>query len=273
MITLRWAPQDRAKAYNVYADHGSGLTVANPIPVSSRTQYSFLWAHEAGEKRRVVLGNRVRLHVVALDGEGCPEDPKRCVEGAQSATVITRYFEGFSSIVSEKQVKSVLQSAQSSPRILDLGERNTRREFIARYPGCAARVLAAYRTRIDPRDEGACVPFSTIVAKYLTEKGITCYRAQGRFISRFHSYNIVVVDTVEYILDFTADQFLPSSSPVLIPRDFCFIDSTGAPTRTPHGTVTPMYLAEKVFRPDQIRFTDTDEAGEYRAVLDSLLME
>jgi hypothetical protein len=56
-----------------------------------------------------------------------------------------------------------------------------------------------------------------------------------------------------------------------MPRDWCFIDSCGSPTGASRGTFTKMYRIETVFESDQITFTDTPKAKEYRRVLDSLL--
>jgi hypothetical protein len=75
---------------------------------------------------------------------------------------------------------------------------------------------------------------------------------------------------VEYVLDFTADQFVPGNAPVFMPRDWCFVDSCGKPTSRQKGIFTKMYRIETVFASDQINFTDTPKAKEYQRLLDSL---
>ncbi|MBD3391156.1 MAG: hypothetical protein GF418_03780 [Chitinivibrionales bacterium] len=273
MVMLHWEPLDSVHSYNVYADYGKGFVRANPIPVSSRTQFAFAWIEEEGRRRRVVKGNSVSLYVAALAGVRCAEDASRCSEVARSTGVATRYFEGFAEVESRRKLRKVLVKRQSVSRILASGRAVPRDVFLREYPRLTASVVKHYRERIDPQDKGACVPFSTIVSKYFSSRGVECYRAQGRFITQFHSFNIILVDSSEYVLDFTADQFLPGSSPVFIPRNNCFIDSTGAPTDSPQGRCTKMYRAEQVFAPRDLRFTDTEEAALYRAILDSLLRE
>lgn len=272
MITLFWAQQDSADAYNVYADYGTGSFLANPVPIESRTQFSFFWAPIHGEKRRVVKGNMIRLYVVAQRTKYNVDLPPSVQVVSLSDTVRTRYYDGFAKVETPQHCETIVGNAkQKSPRIKKMGDGISRKAFLREYPSLAHDILNVYRGTIDPRDEGACVPFATLVAKYFTARGIPCYRIQGIFISQFHNFNLVVIDDAEYILDFTADQFLPGSSPVLIPRDFCNIDSTGAPTNISQGRFTPMYLIDKVFSAEQVKFSDTPDARRYNQVLDSLL--
>jgi hypothetical protein len=269
MVTLSWGAVAGASAYNVYADCGSGFKKVNFAPVSSRNRFSFLWIDSAGKKERVVKGNRVECRVVPLLAKVKGRDTV-LTEGPAGCSVRNDYFVGFCGVLADSACAKVLQPRQAGKRIFPAAVSTDRAGFCLRYGGPARAVFELYKSRIDPKDEGACVPFSTIVAKYFTKRGITCYRAQGMFMAAFHSFNLVVVDSVEYILDFTADQFVPASSPVLMPRDFCFADSCGRPTARPHGTFTPFYRIDKVFSPDQIDFSDNPRARQYRRILDSL---
>jgi hypothetical protein len=255
----------------VYADRGDGPPVrANFTAVRSRDRFSFLWIESDGKKERVVKGNRLVLYVIPLFAKGKKTDTVY-VEGRPSCSVSNSYFAGFSNVLDSGGSDRLLRPRQTTQKILARAAQTARKAFCGRYGRLAPDIDALYRSKIDPKDEGACVPFSTMVAKYFTANGVPCYRAQGLFIGAFHSFNIVVVDSVEYVLDFTANQFVPGSAPVFMPRDWCFVDSCGSPTGTPHGTFTKMYRIETVFASDQITFTDTPKAKEYQRVLDSLL--
>jgi hypothetical protein len=269
MITLSWPDVPDAAAYNVYADLGKGPCKANFAAVHSRNRFSFLWMESDGRKERVVKGNRVLLYIVPLFTKGTKTDTP-LVEGFRSCGVANSYFAGFSNVIDSAGCDRILRPGQTSQKILGRAPQTTRKAFCGMYGRLAPDVNTLYRSKIDPKDEGACVPFSTVVAKYFTAGGVPCYRAQGMFIGAFHSFNIVMIDNVEYILDFTADQFVPGSAPVLMPRDWCFVDSCGNPTGAPHGTFTKMYRIETVFASGQITFTDTPKAREYQRALDSL---
>lgn len=272
IITLRWAEIPGAKAYNIYARYSdTGFVRVNPVPVTTRPQYSFIWVGSEGEKKRVVKGNAVSLYVAALEGTHCNDHSSSCRETKKSGVVETAYFHGYARIVSAEDCGRVLHEDQEVAPLLSDVRQVSRRAFLREYPPYAAALDSIYRHTIDPKDEGACVPISTIASKLLTARGIPCYRCQGVFINQFHNFNLVVIDGVEYVLDFTANQFLPNSSPVLIPRDRCFIDSLGFPTGKPVGTVTRIYTVEKVFDADQISFTDKPEAQKYKGILDTLL--
>ena len=270
MITLSWPDAPGAAAYNVYADVGSGPVKANFTTVRTRNRFGFLWIESDGKKERVVKGNRVRLYVVPLFvKENTPDTV--FAEGRPSCSVTNSYFAGFSQVLDSGGCNRILRPHQATEKILPRAEQTTHTTFCGAFGRLAPDIDALYRSKIDPKDEGACVPFSTMVAKYFSAKGIPCYRAQGMFIGAFHSFNIVVIDSVEYILDFTANQFVPGSAPVFMPRDWCFIDSCGGPTCDPRGTFTKMYRIETVYASGQISFTETPKARQYQRVLDSLL--
>jgi hypothetical protein len=270
MITLSWGDVRDAHAYNVYADCGNGFVKANFAPIAVRNRFSFLWIDSAGKKERVVKGNRVTCRVVPLLASVSSKNDTVFSEGPAGCSVQNDYFRGFSGVLSDSAFSKILEPRQRCKKIFATAVSVAGAAFRAGYARPARSVFALYKSRIDPKDEGACVPFSTIVAKYFTKRGITCYRAQGLFVGSFHSFNLVVVDSVEYILDFTADQYVPQSSPVFMPRDYCFADSCGAPTSHPAGTFTAFYRIDKVFTADQIAFAETPKAREYQQALDSL---
>jgi hypothetical protein len=272
MVTLTWSAFAGAAAYNVYADlgNGRGRVRANFSPVQSRNRFSFLWIESDGRKERVVKGSRLSLYVVPLLAKVLKNDTTYS-EGPKSCGVSNSYFAGFSNVLDSAACRRVLQPRQATKKILTKATQSARDAFCGRFGPLAGDIDAIYKSKIDPRDEGACVPFSTMVAKYFTARGIPCYRVQGMFIAAFHSFNMVVVDSVEYVLDFTADQFVPRCAPVFVPRDWCSVDSCGRPTCTPGGTFTKTYHIETVFASDQITFTDTPQAREYQRLLDSLL--
>jgi|WetSurMetagenome_2_1015567.scaffolds.fasta_scaffold00017_54 hypothetical protein len=269
MVTLSWGAVAGASAFNVYADYGYGRKKVNFAPVASRNRFILLWADSTGKRERVVKGNRVECRIVPLVAHADGGDTVLS-EASPSCPVYNDYFRGFSRVLSDTACRRILQPRQLTKKIFPAAGSVSRLRFCSRYGRPARDVYMLYTSKIDPKDEGACVPFSTIVAKYFTKRGITCYRVQGLFMDEFHSFNLVVVEGVEYILDFTADQFVPGSSPVFMPRDFCFADSCGEPTQHPRGTFTPFYRVDKVFDAGQIDFSDNPKARAYRRLLDSL---
>lgn len=270
MITLSWPEVPSAAAYNVYADLGQGPVRANFAPVHARNRFSFLWIETDGKKERVVKGKRLSLYVVPLFSKTTNRDTVYS-EGKHSCNVTNSYFSGFSRILDAVDCRRILRLPGAAQRILSRPASATSDLFCGRYGALAHTIDAIYKSKIDPLDEGACVPFSTMVAKYFTARGIPCYRAQGLFMNTFHSFNIVVIDSAEYVLDFTADQFVPRSAPVFIPRAWCFVDSSGSPSSAASGTFTKMYRVETVYASDQVTFTDTPKATEYQRLLDSLV--
>jgi hypothetical protein len=271
MITVDWPEIDNVSAFDAWVDFGDGYARANPVPVTSRHRFVFVRTDSNGKLSRISMGNGISVFITALEGENCTDTGAVCRQLFSSDTIHAMYFEGYTGILGEEQCRAVLKPEQTVDPVFSDGVSNRRNSFLKKYP-CPAKIIAdIYKSRIDPAEEGACVPFSTIVAKYLSGKGIECYRAQGQFIGRFHSFNLVIIDGVEYILDFTADQFLPASSPVLIPRKCCFIDSTGSPVCENHNKVTPMYIIDKIYSKDQVWFNDSPQAVKYQILLDSLL--
>lgn len=275
MITLKWADIPDISVYDVYAMYDySGFFRANPVPIATRNQFSFLWVDDgSGEKKRIVKGNAVSLYISALRGEGCADQTSPCEEAGRSVTIQTRYFDGFNNIVSGEKCLSVMRESQETQPVMEKLRGISTRRFHKEYHKLAFSIDSVYRENINPKDEGACVPMSTMVAKYFSSNGVPCFRCEGQFISEYHNFNLIIVDDVEYILDFTADQFIPGSTPVLIPRDYCHIDSLGYPTNMPQGTFTSMYAIARIFDPERISFSNTEKALEYKRILDDLLKE
>jgi hypothetical protein len=269
IITVDWPEQEGIKACNVYADFGDGYVKVNPVPVASRPKFSLLWTGQEDSVKRIIKGNRICMYVAALNGD-CTNSASECTELKNSDTICTDYFDWYSGIVTEIQCRSILLQRQTVPKILLDADNVKRQDFLKTFPALANRLAALYKDNINPAEEGACVPFSSIVAIYLSRNGIPCYRAEGLFISQFHSFNLVMVNGVEYVLDFTADQFLPKSVPMLIPRDCCSIGSKGKPVCRNNSGFTQMYRVERIISSDNIRFSDSPGAEKYVKMLESL---
>ena len=273
MITLQWDSIPGAAAYDVYADYGTGMRKANFKPVVIRPQYSLLWIKEGDEKKRIVKGYRLALQVVPLKALISGADTSYADLPMRSIIIKNSYLHSYDSVLTGAQCASILRKKQKTPRLPGALPQSTRQRFIAGYPVVAQTIATIYAQLIDPRDEGACVPFSTLVSKYFTARGIPCFRASGQFIEQFHNFNVVIIDSVEYVLDFTADQFIPGSAPVLIPRDCCYIDSLGRPTEKPAVDSTRFYIFDRLYAADQISFSETATAVKYQRILDSLVQQ
>jgi hypothetical protein len=269
-ITLEWDDVPGASGYNIYADYGNGPERVNFSRIVSRNRFVLMRAGSNGKKERIVKGNRVECRVVPLKARIRKGDTTY-TEGPALCPVRNDFFRGFSAVLSDSSCARVLEKKQFVRRTLPASASVPAAAFCSTYARLARGIHEVYTSLIDPKDEGACVPFSTMVAKYFTAKGVPCFRAQGVFIGSFHSFNLVVVDSVEYVLDFTANQYVPGSAPVFMPRDFCFVDSCGTPTSHPAGMFTRLYGIEKVYAADQITFTETPKAKGYQQTLDSLM--
>lgn len=134
--------------------------------------------------------------------------------------------------------------------------------------GPGRRLFDTMQVLIDPREVGGCTPVSTVLVKLLKKYGIQACRADGTFIEEFHSFVIINIEGVEYVLDFTADQFVPGVAPVLVPRNHCFINPLngrfGAEGRA-------VYTVARLFLADNIRIADSEDAAVYRRLLNSVM--
>jgi len=264
-IELNWSPVPGATGYNIYSAPSRALLHSSPDrinagPVRSGTRFHFIWQKRGGKHTRSVKGKRHIIGITALfEKEGTT------VESGLSPTIDNFYYTGYEKITTPGDFRATLCSHQRVPYLPGplLNNRAARVESFFDEP--IRTFMAAIRDTIDFSVQGACVPISAIGVQLLNHYSIRAYRAQGLFINSFHSFIVCVVDSVEYILDFTADQFVPDVSPVLIPRDYCFLNRRGRLDTTG----TPVYRINRLF--DTGRLVADSSADLYRAILNTTL--
>ena len=268
-IDLSWDAVPGAVGYNVYTAPRAGLTTfektrANVRLITSGSRFTLIWLVSEGRRERCVKGYRHFLSVTAVDSIG-----NRPVDGMASLEVDNNYFRGYDTVRSPDDVKRIVSTPpqRQAPIPLALAP-CSRRELAAFLSGPGRQLMDSVHALIDPRQLGGCTPLSTVLVKLLQHNGIAACRADGTFIEEFHSFAIVNVDGVECVIDIAADQFVPGVAPVLVPRDRCFLDpATGGLDEAGR----PVYLIGKLFRADDIGFSETEEAGVYRRLLDALI--
>ena len=72
---------------------------------------------------------------------------------------------------------------------------------------------------------------------------------------------------MEYVVDVTADQFVPDVSPVVLPRDLCHLNDKGR--FAPEGV--PVYQIGKVYAPERSELVDSEVSDLYRHLLNQVL--
>jgi len=265
-IDITWDSVPGAAGYNIYTGGAAGMPKAKKTRVNSRTitsgtHFTFLWHFEKGVKVRKVKGYKHFISIAAVFSIN-----GRMQESGLSEEFDNCYFDGFAKVASAAAIKSILEASQATPFLPVKHYDNSREKFVAFMTGPGAKLLALIKKHIDPQEVGGCTPISTILVKILKECGLEAYRIDGAFIKEFHSFVLIPVGDVEYVLDFAADQFIPDVSPVMVPRDLCHLSDRGKLSRKG----TPVYTAAKIFGPESVFLSDDASASVYRQIYDEL---
>ncbi|MBD3422052.1 MAG: hypothetical protein GF398_18220 [Chitinivibrionales bacterium] len=262
LLDIFWDAAPGACGYNLYAkpNPDSSFRQINPNLITTKPHFSYIWDIVDGQRVRAVKGRR---HYIAVTSVCSTQTGKALSESRFSEVVDNCYFEGFRRICSYAEMQPVLQQSQSR-EFLPVDQRPAAAGRVGAFlQGPGAAVMQLIRDSIDPLELGACAPITTVLVKLLNAYGITAYRVDGTFIKEFHAFCIINIDMVEYVLDFTADQFVPDAAPVLAPRDLCYLDTKGKLSR--EGT--PVYMIGKVFAADKIYLSGDEDSRLYRVML------
>jgi hypothetical protein len=268
-LDIFWDSLPGTVGYNVYSRPERNAPTSkrrrlNRNLITSGAHFTYIWEFEGGKRIRKVKGHRHVISVTAL----CVDNGDT-VESDFSAEIDNFYFEGYENIITEKDIRSLLQEKQKISPLPITTISNGINEFVAFMIGPAQSFHALVKDTIDPLEVGACSPISTILVKLLSECGIEAYKVEGTFIREYHAFVVINIEGVEYVLDFTADQYIPGVTPVMIPRDYCFLDSLGDLSTSG----TPIYEIQKIYRPEQTDIVDTDSSSIYRSLLSSALSD
>jgi len=266
ILEITWDSVPGASGYNVYTAPAPGLAKkkrrqVNASLVTSGTRYTYIWHYENGEKVRAVKGRRHFISVTAV----C-STKTGVVESPFSREADNLYFTGHGPMTSAPAIRAVLADSQKTPRLPVEWKPCGASAFISFMEGPGARLTRMLGDSINALETGACSPVSSLVVRLLADAGIDAYKAEGTFIREYHAFVLVNIEGVEYVLDFTANQFIPDVAPALLPRDRCFI---GEECRFAEAGV-PVYQIGRLFTPDQSQLLVNSETAVYRAIYDAV---
>jgi hypothetical protein len=262
-LIINWDSVASAVGYNVYRSsvknaNKEDMEKLNQKLITSGPRFVFIWRFDNGKRERSVKGDHHIISVTSVfDLKG------DTVESALSKEVSNNYFDGFDNMISKKRIKKILQDEQKSNYLPVQSVSNKKKSFIKFMTGPGSFLTKVLRDSLNFQEIGACVPVSTIALKLLTHWGLHAMIAEGVFIEEFHTFLVINIENVEYILDFTADQFVPEVSPVIVPRDLCFINRNG----TLDNAGIPLYRIEKVF-PGSSELSNTKKSRIYHKIYD-----
>jgi len=264
-IELFWDSVPGAAGYNLYT---RPCVAKNCLPrkinarlITSGTRFSYIWDIDSGSREYAIKGVEHHLSVAAV----C-STRTGLHEGVRSREIDNCYFRGYQNARSATAIGGILARSQSAP-LLPVDQHPLKKtEFISFMQSSGVLLDSLVGALLDPREVGGCAPVSTVLVLLLRQKGLYAYKIDGTFIKEFHAFAIVNIEGVEYVLDFTANQFVPRVAPVLIPRDRCFLDSLGRLS----SRGTPLYQPAKIYAPDQCSLSDGKEAEVYRRILDAV---
>jgi hypothetical protein len=262
-IDIAWDSVPGAAGYHVYTGAEAGLPIAkrrrlNQQLITSGTHFTYIWDVNAGQRVRGVKGYRHHLVVTSVAVDDGVE-----VESGPSAEIDNCYFEGFDRADTRTGIERVLRPKQQTERLPVERHGNSRSAFVAFMTGPGARLQALVRDTIDPREVGACSPLATVLVQLMLTSGLRAWKVEGTFIREYHAFVVIEVDSVEYVVDFAADQFIPDVSPVVVPRDWCFLGPNGRFAEAGE----PVYAVSRVYAPEQSSLVDGAGTDVYRWLL------
>ena len=263
-LDISWDSVPGAAAYQIYTAERAGLPLkqkrrVNLQPITSGTHFTYLWDVIKGKHERRIKGYRHCISVTALR-----DTAQRTREGRPSREFCTEYFDGVAGMTDSAALASVLKEGPAVKLCVTADTiQNSAETFLRFMTGTGTLLAAELKSKINPREQGACVPVSAVAVQLMQQHGLTAFRVEGRFIREFHSFVVLNVAGTEFVVDFAADQFLPSSAPVVLPVGRCFITPEGK-----NGTAgTPVYQVGKVFSAAQSGLSDKKETEIFKAML------
>lgn len=261
-LDITWDTVPGATGYNIYTGRLAHIPKKDKIKVNQKlitsgSHFAYIWHFENGEKVRKIKGHK---HYISVTSVFSIKGKNH--ESALSEEINNCYFDGFKRIDSRKAILNILQKSQRTSFLPVKKIKNRKEDFIKFMEGPGKKLNGLIEKHIDPKETGGCEPVSTILVKILKNSGLHAYRIEGNFIKEFHTFVIININNVEYILDFTANQFIPDVTPVMIPRDFCHLNENGKLSETGN----PVYSIAKIYNADQTELTKDKSADIYRKI-------
>lgn len=265
VLDIFWKEVPGAKGYNVYSRNASQpfskRRKVNKNLITSGGHFAFIWEFENGGRERKIKGYE---HIISVDAI-CSTSTLPIT----SSEWDNLYFQGYRNITDSLRISAVLDDKQTTDFLPTSLKNNDLEKFISFMEGPGRYLNKLVSDSINPLEVGGCAPVTTILVDLLYRWGIYAYKAEGTFIKEYHSFVVLKIDKIEYILDFTADQFLPKVSPVLIPRDECFLDRRGRFSNSGKN----VYTIAKLYKPENVRLTEGEESRVYRNILNETLKQ
>jgi len=217
----------RAVGYDVYTSPFPAAakklrTKVNKNLITSGTHFAYMWNTEKGERIRKIKGYRHYLSVTAVCSSGSGRVPSAFSEEKDNF-----YFKGFHKIEHRDALLRILRHSQTTPYLPVGATINNASKFSQFMEGPRVRFNVKFVNGSIRSRKGAAHPIATVVVQLMLEWGLQAFRVEGTFIKEFHAFVVLNVDSVEYIVDFAADQFIPDVSPVVLPRDMAYLDENG----------------------------------------------
>ncbi len=268
-LDITWDSVPGSIGYNIYTSSSTQSSRSkkrkiNIRLITSGSHFTYLWHFEDNEKVRKIKGYKHFITVTSVfEIKG-----KKCESGF-SPEKDNCYFTGYSKILNKKAILKILKNTQKTPVLPVVKHSNPQDAFLQFMVGPGKKLYSIIKEKIDFREKGGCAPVSTVLVKLLQHYGLQAFRIDGNFIREFHTFVILNIDNVEYVLDFTADQFVPGAIPVLLPRDYCFLDENGRLSESG----TPVYKIAKVYAADQVELSDDTSAVLYREMYKTVITQ
>ncbi len=268
-LGISWDTTPGAIGYNIYTSSTPQTLKkkkrkVNTKLITSGTHFTYLWHFENKKKVRKIKGYKHFITVTSVFKNNGKER-----ESGFSPLKDNCYFTGYGPVLTKKAVQSIIQEKQKTPVLPVIKYSNGKDAFLKFMAGPGKKLYTIIKEKIDFREKGGCAPVSTVLVKLLQHYGLHAFRIDGNFIREFHTFVLINIDKVEYVLDFTADQFVPGAISVMLPRDFCFLDENGRLSESG----TPVYNIAKVYAADQVELSDDTSAVLYREMYNDIITQ
>jgi hypothetical protein len=266
-LDIYWDSVPGTIGYNIYTSPMPGVEKSQKKKINSKLitsgpHFTYIWNFENGKRVRRIKGYEHHISLTSVFSNGTGE-----IESPLSREVNNCYFKGFRNINTLQKIEGILAPRQNTPYLPVKKRVNKKKKFLRFMKGPGKMLHRLYKKHIDPLAVGGCAPVSTVLVKLLDKWGLNAYRVEGTFIKEYHTFAIINIDKVEYVLDFTADQFLPDVSPVMVPRDYCNLNRDGKLSLLGR----PVYQVGKIFSPDQINLSNSKKADVYKTMYNEVL--
>jgi len=259
-IIMSWLPVRRAAGYRVYQSNNPVLPkdkwLAETPEIIRDTFFTF--------QRPCLKGGRVYLAVCSVDSSAGGRGESRF-----SPIICNDYFREYKRMVNPVILMTSFIFQQTLKPLTGLRD-NPRKKFLKfmQGPGPALAQAVSKITSDGSLAEAAALASLTVVL--LEQAGLTAYQAQGWLIKDPHSFAVIKLDGVEYILDFSADRFFPGAAPVFMPREKAFLTASGTFSSEPKKG-TQFYRISAIEGAEQAGASLKESGNNFQQILQELL--